>query len=394
MSPFIKKSNNCSIANALILVSFSLCIVFSSCVDELVKNANAIAAEYETLIEQFNTLRSELEGKGCTKQEAEAKKIRDEISNLNAHKVRKSIKDNDLTETRISEWKSKLESYNSRYESLRNDCSANPKPEDADRDGIADNLDECKYKSGIEPHGCPDSDGDGFYTNDARTKVDKCPDEYSKTNNGCPEESAATTASSTTTAQNESPEPTDSDGDGVYNIFDDCPYEYGIKRCKGCKDSDKDGICDQYDKCKGEKGVEPDGCPKIKCDKDSRVAYIEESALCSEVLKSCTLTIKPQKRVVLEDFKISATAGGGTLDYLLKDNSGRTLFSRKDANTSSGISKFFVDSPLQAKKTYQLILNPKGDLEIKTHCVSNFNNENIQLSYKSKPFIKQITFCQ
>lgn len=83
---------------------------------------------------------------------------------------------------------------------------------DSDGDGIADNKDECPLVAGkAEFNGCPDSDGDGIpdqkdkcpylagqsqydgcpppdKDNDGFTDdVDRCPDQYSKTNNGCPE---------------------------------------------------------------------------------------------------------------------------------------------------------------------------------------------------------------
>jgi OOP family OmpA-OmpF porin len=56
---------------------------------------------------------------------------------------------------------------------------------DTDADGIPDNKDKCPYTAGTaEREGCPaaDKDNDGF-TDD----VDRCPDRYSKTNQGCPE---------------------------------------------------------------------------------------------------------------------------------------------------------------------------------------------------------------
>ena len=39
-----------------------------------------------------------------------------------------------------------------------------PKPVDPDRDkdGIKNEKDDCPDTPGIEPHGCPDTDGDGF----------------------------------------------------------------------------------------------------------------------------------------------------------------------------------------------------------------------------------------
>jgi OOP family OmpA-OmpF porin len=55
---------------------------------------------------------------------------------------------------------------------------------------------------------------------------------------------------------------TDSDGDGVPNASDDCPYAAGPAFLGGCPDSDGDGIIDKKDKCPNEAGdLAADGCP-------------------------------------------------------------------------------------------------------------------------------------
>lgn len=55
----------------------------------------------------------------------------------------------------------------------------------------------------------------------------------------------------------------DSDGDGIPDIYDDCPYEEGEKRFGGCPDSDGDGIADKYDACPREAGSNSNnGCPE------------------------------------------------------------------------------------------------------------------------------------
>lgn len=84
--------------------------------------------------------------------------------------------------------------------------------------------------------GGKDSDGDGVYD-----KFDECPDvpglpEF----NGCP----------------------DTDGDGVPDHLDECPEKPGLPEFNGCPDTDGDGIPDHLDDCPLEPGpAEFNGCP-------------------------------------------------------------------------------------------------------------------------------------
>ena len=82
----------------------------------------------------------------------------------------------------------------------------------------------------------PDTDGDGVPDKD-----DLCP--YvagSKKAQGCP----------------------DKDGDGVPDFMDECPDVPGLSEFKGCPDSDGDGIPDHKDECPFEKGpASRKGCP-------------------------------------------------------------------------------------------------------------------------------------
>lgn len=55
---------------------------------------------------------------------------------------------------------------------------------------------------------------------------------------------------------------TDSDGDGVYDQYDECPEVAGLEEFNGCPDTDKDGIQDSEDDCPMEAGSsEFNGCP-------------------------------------------------------------------------------------------------------------------------------------
>ncbi|PHN02985.1 OmpA family protein [Flavilitoribacter nigricans] len=113
-------------------------------------------------------------------------------------------------------------------------ASANGCP-DADGDGIVDLQDHCPQVPGIpELSGCPDRDGDGVADDD-----DQCPDEPG-TVDGCP----------------------DSDEDGVADKSDDCPEVPGVAELNGCPDRDGDGIKDAEDKCPDEAGTAAtNGCP-------------------------------------------------------------------------------------------------------------------------------------
>jgi len=81
-----------------------------------------------------------------------------------------------------------------------------------------------------------DTDGDGIYD-----KYDECPNEPGLPEfNGCP----------------------DTDGDGIPDHLDECPNEPGLPEFNGCPDTDGDGIPDHLDECPTEAGLpEHDGCP-------------------------------------------------------------------------------------------------------------------------------------
>lgn len=66
--------------------------------------------------------------------------------------------------------------------------------------------------------------------------------------------------------------PSDSDGDGVIDVIDDCQYSAGPIENKGCPwpDVDKDGVFDKDDACPVTPGpVENNGCPWPDADNDS-----------------------------------------------------------------------------------------------------------------------------
>ncbi|MCL4252815.1 MAG: MSCRAMM family adhesin SdrC, partial [Anaerolineae bacterium] len=129
-------------------------------------------------------------------------------------------------------------------------------PNDTDKDGFADHLDQCPNEAdlglGIDAVGCPilDSDNDGL-TDD----IDSCPFEgdagFGVDGDGCPIG--------------------DNDGDGYTDNIDDCPSEgdifgFGVDGvgCPIC-DADNDGVGDNVDQCPQEGdlgyGVDANGCP-------------------------------------------------------------------------------------------------------------------------------------
>ena len=83
--------------------------------------------------------------------------------------------------------------------------------------------------------GGKDTDGDGIYD-----KYDQCPEVAGlKEFNGCP----------------------DSDGDGIKDSDDACPEVAGLASMNGCPDTDGDGIADKDDMCPNEKGTKANnGC--------------------------------------------------------------------------------------------------------------------------------------
>ncbi len=133
-------------------------------------------------------------------------------------------------------------------------------PGDRDRDGIADDRDECvdrpEDRDGFEDQdGCPDKDNDKDGLADA---VDECRDQPEdkddfEDQDGCPDE--------------------DNDKDKLADKVDQCPNQAedadGNGDDDGCPDCDDDGdgvleCPEANDKCPGEKGDQADGCSKYK----------------------------------------------------------------------------------------------------------------------------------
>lgn len=142
---------------------------------------------------------------------------------------------------------------------------------DRDKDGIADEVDQCPDEFGLAQfNGCPDKDGDGI-----PDKTDLCPDEAGiAALNGCPDKDGDGVADKDDAcadvpglaAFKGCP---DTDGDGVMDSEDECPTVKGLAAFKGCPDTDGDGIADKDDKCPTVAGPRSNnGCPEVDTDKD------------------------------------------------------------------------------------------------------------------------------
>lgn len=139
---------------------------------------------------------------------------------------------------------------------------------DKDNDGIADYKDACPNTPGLMNfNGCPDSDGDGI-----SDKEDQCPNMAGVlSNNGCPDNDTDNDGvpNNLDRCPNMAGSPSnggcpvnDRDNDGVPDDQDKCPSVYGSASTGGCPDSDGDGITDADDKCPNQAGISVyNGCP-------------------------------------------------------------------------------------------------------------------------------------
>jgi len=89
-----------------------------------------------------------------------------------------------------------------------------------------------------------DSDGDGIPDDIDRCPFDPEDKDGFQDEDGCPD--------------------LDNDGDGIVDALDACPNNPGPLSNRGCPvlDRDGDGVMDDVDKCPDEPGPPPDGCPK------------------------------------------------------------------------------------------------------------------------------------
>ncbi|MBC8248560.1 MAG: thrombospondin type 3 repeat-containing protein [Anaerolineales bacterium] len=152
------------------------------------------------------------------------------------------------------------------------------RPADRDGDGLPDDKDACPDEYAKTEDGCPlpisDRDGDGLPDDE-----DACPDEYAETWDGCPVPIS------------------DRDGDGLPDNEDACPDEYA-ETWDGCpvpiSDRDGDGLPDDEDACPDEYAETWDGCPVPISDRDGDGLADDEDACPDEYAETwdgCPLPI-------------------------------------------------------------------------------------------------------
>ena len=163
---------------------------------------------------------------------------------------------------------------------------------DTDLDGIEDKQDDCPDASGPRSlNGCPDKDNDGITDADdncpdaagtlngcpdrdndkVADKEDRCPEQAGPiSNNGCPledrdKDGVPDIDDSCPDEAGKANGCPDADQDGIADKKDACPYSKGLGRFNGCPDTDGDGIDDSVDKCPNAPAPEsPNGCPEVK----------------------------------------------------------------------------------------------------------------------------------
>ncbi|MFZ5807751.1 MAG: thrombospondin type 3 repeat-containing protein [Chloroflexota bacterium] len=159
-----------------------------------------------------------------------------------------------------------------------NGCPQEALLTDRDADGIVDAVDWCPQQPGLaDNHGCPNpqaDDGDGDGIADAQ---DVCPHQPGAAGDGCPllndRDQDGIPDESDSCPDNPNPnfecveviQLTDSDGDGVWDVIDDCDNEAGSLDHHGCPmpdDQDGDGMPDDQDNCDDRPGPAGNsGCP-------------------------------------------------------------------------------------------------------------------------------------
>lgn len=158
-----------------------------------------------------------------------------------------------------------------------NGCPQDTLLTDGDADGLVDAVDDCPQQPGAQDNrGCPavqagDRDGDGVADDQ-----DGCPEQGGSARDGCPliSDHDRDGIADEEDACPDNPNPnfacmdvnqTDADGDGIWDILDDCRGEYGVLDNNGCplpSDRDGDGVADDQDNCDDRLGpAENSGCP-------------------------------------------------------------------------------------------------------------------------------------
>ena len=271
----------------------------------------------------------------------------------------------------------------------------NPKPiKDRDGDGFPDKIDSCPDEFSRTNNGCQpvsDRDGDGFSDN-----IDACPNEFSRTNNGCPkiieepksdrdgdgfpDDTDACPDEFSRTNNGCKPEPVeepvkDRDGDGIPDDIDACPDEYS-KTNNGCKpkpvDSDQDGFPDDSDDCPNKYSKTNNGCPEVcsstfKPNKKSELAGITVSdySNCSNLqdATNSTIAIKVKKRIQLRAATIYAN-DGGRIRVTLSEKGGSLSENFRYSISHSPDPKGYTAKVLDLRQLEDITLCPDKEYEL------------------------------
>lgn len=149
---------------------------------------------------------------------------------------------------------------------------AKKKIADMDRDGIADSVDKCPDVPGVKSlKGCPEKKKETKSKKTKQTSTvvqkpvivsEKKLVEVAKEEPPLVKEEKSVEIVTAKPVVIQNP---DTDGDGIDDVTDACPYIKGGIKTHGCPDSDNDGIIDMKDKCPMEAGTaENKGCPVKK----------------------------------------------------------------------------------------------------------------------------------
>lgn len=146
------------------------------------------------------------------------------------------------------------------------------------------NNDLFQHRLGVKiAFGGKDTDGDGIYD-----KYDECIDTPGLEEfNGCPDSDSDGIPDKDDACPDRAGEAQfngcpDTDGDGIDDTKDQCPNEPGTEANQGCPDSDGDGLIDKVDKCPNEAGPSAnDGCPWPDTDGDG---VLDKDDQCPDVV--------------------------------------------------------------------------------------------------------------
>lgn len=166
------------------------------------------------------------------------------------------------------------------------------------------------------------------------------------------------------TTTEEAPKVVDSDGDGIPDLTDECPYVPGKPEMFGCPDSDADGIGDSRDKCPFEAGpASNNGCPEVaKVEEIKKVETPTTTTTTTTTTKPSTTT---KSRNVVGSYEVffsgCNTLSAGQIETLqqvatmLRNNPNYTV--EIGGNTSTGGSK---SCALQRAQKIASLLRMKG----------------------------------